>query len=492
MSRLLRTALLAIALAPLAAAQPAPCVDGMAGEYPCRDVDLLARLPLNAAPEFQQSSSDIWGWTDPETGVEYAIVNQYDHTAFVDLSDPTAPLVVGTLAAPSEAVARDAKVYADHVFLGTDSGFAPVQVFDLTRLRGVAGPPATFTADALYTDGTDPHNIAINEESGFAYLVYTGSGVCNAGFHIVDIRQPLSPAFAGCFAYPGAEFHDVQCVTYDGPDPDYEGREVCFGPAGSGRLLTIVDVTDKQNPALVSETPYPNAVYAHQGWLTDDGRYFLLNDELDERNIGLDTRTLVFDVSDLDEPSLAFEYVAPTTSTDHNLFVHDGHVYQANYTSGLRILDLAGLDEGTLEEVAFFDTFPEGDPMGFDGAFGVYPFFESGVVVVSDMARGLFVLRPRLDLTTGAGPESAFALSAHPNPFTGRAWISLTLAASQHVAVVAYDVLGREVAVLHDGPLSADEEHTLVFDGAGLPAGVYVVRAAGETFEAARSVTLVR
>ena len=198
--------LLVVALLPvLATAQPVPCVDGMAGEFACRDVDLLARLPLNATPDFNQSSSDIWGWTDPVTGTEYAIINQYNYTAFVDLSDPTAPVVVGTLEAPSQAVARDAKVYADHVFLSTDSGFAPVQVFDLTRLRAVTDPPATFTADALYTDGTDPHNITINEDSGFAYLVLTGSGVCDAGFHIVDVRDPLSPTFAGCFAYPTSD-----------------------------------------------------------------------------------------------------------------------------------------------------------------------------------------------------------------------------------------------------------------------------------------------
>ncbi|MEP0548408.1 MAG: choice-of-anchor B family protein [Rhodothermales bacterium] len=495
--RCLRSTLLALILLPvLASAQPVPCVGGFAGEFACRDVDLLARLPLNATPEFSQSSSDIWGWTDPVTGTEYAIINQYNYTAFVDLSDPTEPVVVGTLDAPSQAVARDAKVYADHVFLSTDSGLAPVQVFDLTRLRDVTDPPETFTADVLYTDGTDPHNIAINEDSGFAYFVLTGSGICDAGFHFVDVRDPLSPTFAGCFTYPTAEFHDAQCVNYDGPDADYSGREMCFGPAGSGGVLTIVDVTDKADPVLVSETPYPNAAYTHQGWLTEDGRYFLLNDEFDEGSFGINTRTVVFDVSDLDEPAFFFEYVAPTTSTDHNLFVHDGYVYQANYTAGLRILDLAEIDGGALTEAAFFDTLPENDETGFDGAFGVYPFFESGIVVVSDMRRGLFVLQPRLGTATGIGsgttPGDGASLAVYPNPLGPRATVELTVPTAQSVAVAVFDVLGRRVVEVYEGSVSAGTAHRLAFDAAVLPVGSYVVRVTGETFEASQSVTLMR
>ena len=245
MTRLLRTAaLLAAVLAPLAAAQPVPCENGSAGEYTCENVDLLARLPLNATPEFSQSSSDLWGWTDPETGIEYAIINQYDHTAFVDLSDPAAPFVVGTLAAPSEAVARDAKTYADHAFIGTDNGGAPLQVFDLARLRDVDNPPATFTADAEYTTATGPHNFALDPASGFAYLVAIDSEVCAGSMHIVDVRTPTAPTYAGCFGAPNDIFHDAQCVTYDGPDADYQGRELCFGSAPGSGTLTIVDVTD--------------------------------------------------------------------------------------------------------------------------------------------------------------------------------------------------------------------------------------------------------
>jgi choice-of-anchor B domain-containing protein len=494
MDRFAHGLLLSLFAASLAAAQPVPCEDGFAGEFACENVDLLARLPLNAEPGFNESSSDLWGWTDPVTGTEYAIVNQYDHTAFVDLSDPTAPVVVGTLPAPSDDVARDAKTYAGHAFIGTDDDGAPLQVFDLTRLRDVQHPPVTFDPDGEYAQATGPHNLALNEASGFAYLVSVDSDGCEGSIHFVDVRQPTEPTFAGCYAPEGDAFHDVQCLTYDGPDADHAGREVCFGASGGGGTLVIVDVTDKQNPTLIAEAPYPDPAYAHQGWLTEDGRHFLLNDEFDESTFGMNTRTLVFDVADLDEPAFDFEHLGEAASTDHNLFVHDGHAYQANYTSGLRILDLAAIDAGSLTEAAYFDTHPEGDPTGFDGAFGVYPFFESGIVVVSDMTRGLFVLQPRLGDATAAeagAPPDGFALASYPNPFSRSATVALSVGEAQRARVAVYDVLGREVAVLHDGPLAAGA-HELRLDGSDLPAGSYVVRAAGVTFEAARSVTVVR
>lgn len=479
-----------------ASSQDVRCIDGQAGAYPCSNVDLLARLPLNAAPDFRTSSSDVWGWTDPDTGVEYAIVNQFDHTAFVDLSVPTEPVLVGTLPAPAESVARDAKVYADHVFLSTDAGLAPVQVFDLRRLRTVAAPPVEFSADAIYTDGTDPHNMAINEATGFAYFVFTGSGVCDSGFHFVDVRTPTDPTFAGCFDYPGEEFHDAQCVTYDGPDTDHQGSEMCFGATTSDGTLMIVDVTDKAAPVVVAEAPYPDPRYAHQGWLTENRRYFLVNDEIDENVFGFNTRTLVFDVSDLDSPELAFTYTAETTSTDHNLFVHGDYAYQANYTSGLRILSLEEIDDGVLTEIAFFDTHPEDDATGFDGAFGVYPFFESGIVVVSDMARGLFVLRPRLDGSSVVESPPPFqdglALSASPNPSGGSMRLLLAVEQEQRVSLRVYDALGRLAAGVFEGTIASGRPHRFTFEASGLAAGVYIVRAAGETSAVTQVVTVLR
>jgi choice-of-anchor B domain-containing protein len=208
---------------------------------------------------------------------------------------------------------------------------------------------------------------------------------------MVDLSNPARPLFAGCFAADGYT-HDVQCVVYRGPDGRYQGREICI--AANEDSLTFVDVTEKLAPAQVARVAYDGSSYAHQAWLTEDHRYLLSNDELDELSNGHGTRTYIWDVGDLQAPMLIGIHTAPSRSTDHNLYIRDGLVDESNYRNGLRIFDLAEISTGRLVEIAYFDVVPDSDEPGFDGAWSVYPYFPSGNVVVTGIHQGLFVLRP--------------------------------------------------------------------------------------------------
>jgi choice-of-anchor B domain-containing protein len=405
-----------------------PCTDGKAGPFPCSNVDLESFLPN--ADIGGGDLNDIWGWTDPQTGKEYAIVGRVNGTSFVDISDPQAPKYLGNLPShqsiagqPVETIFntwRDMKVYKDHAFIVSEEPLHGMQVFDLTRLRDVK-EEQTFTEDGHYSfilDGTasfldtDPtrllnppdnaHNIAINEESGFAYAI--GTSTCGGGGpHMIDIRDPKNPAFAGCVSEDGYT-HDNQCVNYtdSDPDPNFAGREICFN--SNEDTLTIVDVTDKENPVQLARVPYEGAAYTHQGWLTEDRRFFLVDDELDEQGEGGQTRTYVFNVESLKNPTYVATYNGQAESIDHNQYVKGNRSYQANYRSGLRILDVTNVESGLLEEKGFFDVYPEDDVAEFNGAWSNFPYFESGIVVVSGIEQGLFVLRPH---TGGSGEVAA-------------------------------------------------------------------------------------
>ena len=389
---------------PRQAAAALVCNGGQAGDFPCHDVDLVSFMPRPALGLVDNHHlNDVWGWTDRETGIEYALVGLSNGTAFVSLEDPIEPRWLGNLPTRSLAATwRDLKVYADHAFIVADVSGHGMQVFDLTRLRGVT-TPQTWSADAEYAGPglgasagffvTNTHNVAIDEETGFAYLV--GTSTCNGGLHMVDVRDPRRPLFAGCFGETGY-IHDTQCVVYRGPDAAFAGREICFN-ANATDSFSIVDVTDKRRPQLLSRQRYAGQVYAHQGWLTEDHRHFLLDDEIDELQNGHNTRTYVFDVADLSAPVLVGFHESTTPATDHNLYVRGHHVYQANYFAGLRVLEMIDLGQAELREVAYFDTVPEREEVGFgSGAWSVYPFFASGVVIVSSTNEGLFVLRPLL------------------------------------------------------------------------------------------------
>lgn len=381
------------------------CASGQAQGFDCDEVDLLAFIPRETLGAGRGSRlNDVWGWTDAETGREYAIVGAMDGTAFVDVSDAYNPRYLGWLAKTTGSQSntwRDMKVYRDHVFIVADgAGDHGMQIFDLRQLRDVS-EPRQFVQSGHYDAIASAHNIIINEDTGFAYAVGASGGgeTCGGGYHMIDIREPLSPVFAGCFAHENTGrrntggSHDAQCVVYHGPDEDYQGREICIG--ANETALSIADVTEKSTPVAISTASYPNIAYAHQGWLTEDHRYFYSNDELDEVSGLVEaTRTLVWDLEDLDDPTLLKEYYSDTRVTDHNLYVSGTKMYMSNNRAGLRVIDVS--DPENPSEIGFFDTTPwSEDAAGFDGTWSVYPYFESGVILLSSRREGLFLVRPR-------------------------------------------------------------------------------------------------
>jgi choice-of-anchor B domain-containing protein len=390
---------------PAMAGELIECTDGMIDRYPCKGVDVLAFLPFREMGGSRgMTTNDIWGWTDPETGKDYALVCMTDKMSFVDVTDPYNPIFIGTLpmtegARPSTW--RDIKVSNDHGYIVSDgAGEHGVQVFDLTRLREFSGEPIVFTEDAHYDGINSAHNIVINEDSRFAFVVGASGGgeTCGGGLHMINIEDPTRPAFAGCFAdvstgRRGTGYsHDAQCVIYDGPDTRYTGHEICFG--SNETALSVADVTDKRNPVAIGMSSYPNVAYTHQGWLTEDHAYFYMNDEGDEpQGLVAGTRTLVWDVRELDDPVLIGEYIADVTSTDHNLYVVGDVMYQSNYDSGLRVFDVS--NPADPQPIGYFDTNPEG--MSGASSWSNYPFFESGIVAFTAGRSGLFIAKLRED-----------------------------------------------------------------------------------------------
>jgi hypothetical protein len=185
---------------------------------------------------------------------------------------------------------------------------------------------------------------------------------------------------------------------------------------------------------------------------------------------------------------MAASFENATASIDHNLYISGNLGFQANYTSGLRILDLR--DPLHPEEIAYFDTTPSDSSTTFAGTWSVYPYFESGVVVLSSMGEGLFVLAP--SVTAFEVPEETAVSSVFPNPFNASTTFSVALVEPEVAAIRVYDALGRLVRVLHDGELAGGRVHRFAFDAGDLPSGAYIIRVDGETISSTRSVTLVK
>jgi len=367
-----------------------PCENGMAGVYPCNGYDLLGGISLS---EFGATAgNDVWGWTDPTTNKEYALMGLDNGTAFVDITDTENLVYLGKLpSATSSSSWRDIKTYQNHAYIVSEADGHGMQVFDLTRLRNVTNIPEVFDDDGLYSGFGNAHNVVINEDTGYAYPVGTArDDEFNGGVHFVNLQDPKNPVSAGGYGVNGYS-HDAQVITYNGPDTDYAGAEIFVG--ANENQVAIVNITDKDNPVGIAAFGYSNLAYTHQGWFTEDHRYLILGDELDEVNFGFDSRTLVFDLLDLDNPILHTSYSGETTAIDHNGYVKEDQYFLANYRAGIRVLDISDIASKNIAEEGFFDTFPSSNSAGFDGVWSVYPYFTSGKIIASDIDSGLFVIK---------------------------------------------------------------------------------------------------
>ena len=385
----------------------AQCENGHIGAFTCKNIELVSHMPVSALGGARGVwVNDVWGWTDPRSGRDYALVARRDGAAFVDVTDPASPKLIGSLPrtrGSPPSVWRDIKVINNHAYIVADGAEAHgMQVFDLTRLRSVTDTPFVFTPDRTYRNVHSAHNVVADTASGFLYIVGANGGgeSCGGGLHMVDARAPLNPVFSGCYndragANRRGYTHDAQCVTYRGPDTRYNGRQICVG--SNETEINIADVTEKAKPVTLGRNSYPNVSYAHQGWFDDEQRYFYMNDEGDElAGLVAGTRTLVWDLARLDDPVLAHEYIGPVRASDHNLFIKGSRVYESNYGSGLRVLDIS--DRTKPKEIAFFDSAPYNDDSPGhsatqSGAWSNYPFFKSGVIVFTSVREGLFIVK---------------------------------------------------------------------------------------------------
>ena len=333
-------------------------LNGVSYEYDCSGYELMGYVSLEEMDA--SSGNDCWGWTDPQTGKEYALMGLDNGTGIIDISSPKEPQYLGKIpTATVNSSWRDIKVYKDHAFVVSEADGHGLQIFDLTKLRGLESKQI-HNPDVLYSGYGQAHNIAINEDSGRAYT----AGARGKGLHILNISDPKNPILELEFPENGYT-HDAQIINYKGPDSDHQGKEIFIG-SNEDRVV-FVDVSNKSEPLLLSTFFYDHQ-YTHQSWLTLDHKYLLMGDELDELSSNGElvnkTRTIIIDLSDLDNPVSHFDYIADTDAIDHNGYVNGSNFYLASYTSGLRVIDIVNISQKNIKEVGFFDTHNDHDHSG--------------------------------------------------------------------------------------------------------------------------------
>lgn len=356
---------------------------GVAESFASQGVQLLSWFPVTAIHPAATSGNDCWGYVSP-SGREYALIGVSNGTGIVEITNPEAAQLVAFLPGPT-SLWRNIKTYQHYMYAVSEGG-GGIQVFDLSQIdQGIVT-----TLPSVTTGGTQAtHTMIINEATGYLYRMGGGSN----GLRIYRLfPNPAQPVYVG--AWSDRYVHDGCVVSYtSGP---YAGKEIFFACGGfnGGHVNTavsIIDVTNKSSMQVLSTFYYPQAAYCHQIWPSADLQYAYINDEIDEQNHGLFSVGRIVNISDLSNPTLAGTYSTGLQTVDHNEYVRDDRLYCSNYKSGLRIFDISNPTSPV--QIAWFDTYPEDDSPGYAGLWSNYPFFPSGIVLGSDIQRGLFVWR---------------------------------------------------------------------------------------------------
>ena len=303
---------------------------------------------------------DIWGYTHPETGVEYALLCvRNEGLSIIDITNE--PVEVGFVSSLSPGNdAKDVKVYDHYAVLIKE--YEPGQIIDLMDPSN----PDVVSTIHFGNNGSDggAHNCYM--DGSVLYVI----GQDTDGLEIYDLSDPGSPTFVS--HYPTYYYHDIYVKN---------GLGYAAGIYGDG--VDILDLTDLENPQLLTTFNYP-ASGAHNTWTTEDGNYVIVGDE-----IGGGPWTRIFDVQDLDNINMVSEYIVDDEAVVHNSYVKGNLLYVGHYTEGIRIVNIS--DPVNPQEVGYYDTYLPNE-YGYKGCWSVYPFFESGKIIVSDMQSGLFVL----------------------------------------------------------------------------------------------------
>jgi choice-of-anchor B domain-containing protein len=395
----------------------AVCSGGLANGLPCDQIDLLSHVGLDDISRRQSSAADVWGFVDLNSNREYAIIGLRTGTAVFDVTDAENPAEVGFIDGQSTSW-RDIKVYQfwntatqrwnAHAYISADGASDGLLVVDLSGL-----PHSVERLDYL-GDFSAAHNVYVTNtdfSTGLPLtgaspaLVIAGSNIDSGPYRAYSIADPETPQLP---VMPGSGrddyMHDAASMTIT------DSRINQCANAGSYCELLfdfneltfdIWDVTDSNNPVRLSRTNYSNVAYVHSGWWSEDKQTLYVHDELDEQDFMLNTTLRAFSLADLRAPVPQPGWTGTTKAIDHNGFVRGNRYYMSNYSRGLTVLDIT--DPGTPTSVGRLDTYPATDSSSFVGAWGVYPFFHSGNIAISDIGSGLYMAADRtLDVAAGS------------------------------------------------------------------------------------------
>ncbi len=341
-----------------------------------QNINLIANLNDYSAIGY----TDCWGYT-AANGDEYALLGVYNGVSIINVTDTTNVTEVEFIpwvTAPPYGW-YDIKTYSEFMYVSSE-GSQDIMIVDLGLL-----PNSTQVAGYLTGLTSGPHNIYIDTSAALLYAVEDLQ--VYPSVRIFSLADPVNPVEVSTIN--GKDAHDI-----------FAQDSVLYVAEGMDPSIGIYDMSDPTNPSLLTRLTIPSPGYVHQVWVTEDNQYMITTEETAGKTIKF------WDIQDLNNISLISEYLG-SSQLAHNAYFSGNSIYIAHYESGLKVVDFS--DPYNIAEAGFYDTYPQSDLPEFNGAWGVYPFVQNGLIYASDMTTGLYVLRFKQEL----GPQIAALPAIH-------------------------------------------------------------------------------
>ena len=316
--------------------------------------------------------SDIWGWVDPLTESEYALVGLSDRFSCVNVSNPSNPIEEFYIL-DVNSTWRDIKTWGNYAYITTDDdGVSPLGllIVDLTDMTGSTyWHVSTFNhpTNGSSVEFTAAHNLYI-DENGICYIFGAGSNTGSNpsdGAIFLDVdANPTNPVYLG-------EWDDE--YIHDGM---VKGDTMYAGCINAGELF-VVDVSDKNNPTTIGTHPTPNA-FTHNAWVTDDGNFVFTTDEKSDAYLAAYDITDINNIQEVDR----IQSNPGSGTIPHNVHVDGNFLITSYYRDGTTVHDIT--HPNNMIQVAYYDSY-SGAGNGFDGCWGTYPFLPSGLIISSEI-----------------------------------------------------------------------------------------------------------
>ncbi len=297
---------------------------------------------LDQLDEHAVGYNDCWGYT--AGGREYALLGVVNGTSIIDITDSGNATEITFIPGPSSTW-KDLKTYQNYAYVVNESS-GGMQVIDLSDL------PNSASLD----------NITIDEAAGMLYAEGSGS----QGVRTISLADPVNPVQISSF---GISSHDMQAQN-----------NLVYVAEGNNGSIGIFDLSTPTSPSLVARFQIANAGFVHNVWASADDNLVMTTEETTNKTVK------VYDIQNPNNAILKGEYLAPSNLA-HNTHLLGNYAYISHYADGLRVVDIS--NPSSLIETAYYDTHPATG--GFSGAWGAFPFFPSGKVIISDVSNGLFV-----------------------------------------------------------------------------------------------------